>query len=350
MGVWSCYIRTSVFFTIFKEPIKDIAATFGLSTYLMRFRSIWVFLPVLLLLPACNVIRMQERQASRAFRNSGLHPHTFTDTAGAHFTWSGEGHGRPKLLLVHGITGNANMWAVNVKELSEHFDLIIPDLIGHGHSTWKWNGLSVDAQVAHLDLILDSLQITEPVFVVGNSYGGAMAANFAEQHPERVRKLVIYDGPASEYGAAVCDSIARSVGAKDITDLFSPMNKKDQLRLLNMALYAPRKVPGFAVRQMNEHMIANRPGHLPLLLDLLKNEDLYIRKVYRWPMPVYVIWGEGDRLIPPFVGRGIAARNHLPADHLIIIPKAGHVANIEQPKVFNEHLLRILNDNASATP
>jgi pimeloyl-ACP methyl ester carboxylesterase len=192
--------------------------------------------------------------------------------------------------------------------------------------------------------------VTEPVFVVGNSYGGAMVANFAEQHPERVQKLVIYDGPASEYGAVVADSVARSVGAKDITDLFSPMNKKDQLRLLNMALYKPRKIPGFAMRQINEHMITNRPGHLPLLLDLLKNESLYLHKVYRWPMPVYVVWGESDRLIPPFVGRGIAARNSLPADHLIVIPRTGHVANIEQPKVFNQQLLRILTDNASAAP
>jgi pimeloyl-ACP methyl ester carboxylesterase len=310
----------------------------------VRIAVFILFIPFGLLLPACNVIEMKERQAERAFRKSGLQARTFTDTAGAHFTWNAKGRGKPKLMLVHGITANAGMWAANVKELAQHFDLIIPDLIGHGHSTWKWSGLSVDAQVAHLDLILDSLHVSEPVFVVGNSYGGALAANFAEQHPDRVRKLVIYDGPANDYGSAVADSVARSVGAKDITDLFSPTNKCEQLRLLNMALYKPRKIPGFAMRQMNEHMTAHRGGHLPLLIDLLKNQDLYVHKVYRWPMPVYVIWGEGDRLIPPFIGRAIAKRNDLPADHLIIIPKAGHVANIEQPQVFNEQLLRILGE------
>ena len=59
-------------------------------------------------------------------------------------------------------------------------------------------------------------------------------------------------------------------------------------------------------------------------------------------MPVFVVWGEGDRLIPLATGRGIARRNELPSDHLIIIPKAGHAANLEQPQVFNDHLLRIL--------
>jgi hypothetical protein len=61
-------------------------------------------------------------------------------------------------------------------------------------------------------------------------------------------------------------------------------------------------------------------------------------------MPVYVLWGEGDRLIPLSTGRGIMRRNNLPADHLIIIPKAGHGPNLEQPKAFAKELKRILKD------
>ena len=59
-------------------------------------------------------------------------------------------------------------------------------------------------------------------------------------------------------------------------------------------------------------------------------------------MPVFVLWGEGDQLIPPSVGRGIVARNGLPAEHLIMVPEAGHSANMEQAAVFEGHLLRIL--------
>ena len=79
------------------------------------------------------------------------------------------------VLLVHGITSDGGMWAGNVHALSKDYDLIVPDLIGHGRSTNSWSGNSVDAQVAHLALILDSLGVRGAVYVVGNSYGGSGA-------------------------------------------------------------------------------------------------------------------------------------------------------------------------------
>ncbi|HEX2617822.1 MAG TPA: alpha/beta fold hydrolase [Flavobacteriales bacterium] len=308
----------------------------------MRHLSIAVIaLFALVLCGSCNVIEHMERSSLRTFRKQGLQEHTFTDAAGAHFTWSSPLDAKPKLLLVHGITSSCNMWSGNVKAFAKDYDLIIPDLIGHGRSTDQWSGNSVDAQVAHLNLLLDSLGVHEPVFVVGNSYGGAIAANFAEQHPDRVEALVIYDGPASDYTAAIADSVARSVGAKDITDLFSPEDKREQRRLLDLVLYKPRTVPGFALRQMNDKYKTRQAAYLGLLKDLLHRERVYAEKRYDWPMPVYVLWGEGDRLIPLSTGRGIAARNILPADRFIVVPKAGHVANIEQRKVFEATIVRI---------
>lgn len=307
-----------------------------------------------LVLTSCNVSKHLDKSNTKAYHSNGLVAHTFTNGAGPHHVWSSAPDSgtvkKPKLMLVHGITSSNAMWSGNLHTLRKSFDLIVPDLIGHGRSTGNWSGNSVDAQAAHLALILDSLGIDEPVYVVGNSYGGAMAANFAEQHPERVRALVIYDGPASDYTAAIADSVARSAGADDITDLFTPENPQEQYRLLAMSLFEPPKIPGFALKQMYARYKAHSAGYLALLKDLLNNEDRYARKQYMWSMPVYVIWGEGDRLIPLSTGRGIAQRNGLPADHLIIVPKAGHVANIEQREVFEQHLLRVLEDGPCTDP
>lgn len=319
----------------------------------MSYR-ITALLVLLVAISSCKVMKQLDKSNTKAYSKNGLVARTFTDVAGPHFAWSSKPDSgaiaKPKLLLVHGITSSNAMWAGNLPTLTNHFDLIVPDLIGHGRSTGKWNGSSVDAQVEHLALILDSLGIEEPVYVVGNSYGGAMAANFAERYPERVRALVIYDGPASDYTAAIADSVARSVGAKDITDLFTPKNPDEQYRLLSMSLFEPPKVPGFALEQMYARYSAHSEGYLALLKDLLNKEDLYARKQYMWTMPVYVLWGEGDRLIPLSTGRGIAKRNNLPADHLIIVPKAGHVASIEQRSIFEEHLIRILTDGPCPDP
>ncbi|MEO5585102.1 MAG: alpha/beta hydrolase [Flavobacteriales bacterium] len=315
----------------------------------MRIRPLLLALALPVILASCNVVKMGLRHETKLFQKSGLHAYTFTDKDGAHYTWSSTApgsadDGRPKLMLVHGITSQSLMWGKNVKSLSKDFDLVIPDLIGHGKSTAQWSGNSVDAQVAHLQLILDSLGIHKPVDLVGNSYGGAIAANFAEQHPDRVKTLVIEDGPASDYTAAMADSVARSVGAKDIASLFNPQNKEEQKRLLSLVMYKPIKAPGFVFRQINDMMKAKAPQTSALLHDLLNREDEYAHKTYKWSMPVYVFWGEGDRLIPLSVGKGIAARNHLPADHLVIFQKAGHVANIEHPEEFEKELRRVLGE------
>ncbi len=296
-----------------------------------------------LLLSSCNVIRMRERHETKAMEKSGAQAYTFIAADGPHYVWATH-NGKPKLMLIHGITGSSvAQWSGNAQRLSEHYDLIIPDLIGHGKSVQTWTGSSVDAQVAHLNLLLDSLHVHEPVYMVGNSYGGAMAAKFAEQHPERVKKLVIYDGPASDFTGAMADSIAKANGAKNIQELLSPVDKKGQRKALRVALYRMPILPGFVLRQFNDAYI--KPYHIAqvgLLNDLLAHEKEYATKVYRWPMPVYVIWGANDGLIPLATGRGIHARNHLAADHLIIIPKCGHIANVERPKEFERVLERIL--------
>lgn len=310
----------------------------------MGFRQLAIVFAAALLGASCNVVRMQARKTSKEFKHAGLVEHTFKSADGPMHVWAAPFTEKPKLMLVHGITGSAAMWAVNAEPLSATYDLVIPDLIGHGGSTDVWSGNSVDAQVAHLAAILDSLKVPGAMYVVGNSYGGAIAANFAEQYPERVRALVIYDGPANGYTKAVADSAAQALGAKDILDFFDPQGKSDVQRSMDAILYKPRKVPGFVLRQVHDAGVAKRPGYTALLKDMIQREDQYAQHRYMWTMPVYVFWGEGDRLIPPSVGRAIIRINELPADHLVMIPEAGHVANVEQPRVFEAHLLRVLKD------
>jgi len=314
------------------------------------FSGISYVATLLLLLTSCNVVRMSERKGTKAYERAGLVEHTFSSPEGPRHVWASAPTGKPWLLLVHGVTGSGLQYAGNAKELATHYDLIAPDLIGHGKSTDTWSGNSVDQQVAHLRLILDSLHVNEPVYVIGNSYGGAMVANFAEQHPDRTRLLVIYDGPANAYGKAVADSCARAIGADDILDYFAPETPEERGRNINAVLGKPRRIPRFALRQMNEASQPRWPVYQGLLKDLVQRDAEYTAKRYQWTMPVYVLWGAKDRLIPPSVGEGIVRINQLPPDHHVVMEEAGHVANIEMPKVFNEVLLGMLKPYADLCP
>lgn len=303
------------------------------------------------LFAGCDVVKMQAHQTSRTFTKAGLEEHVFKGADGPMHVWSSPFSERPKLMLVHGVTSSAAMWAGNAAALAGTHDLIVPDLIGHGGSTDTWEGNSVDAQVAHLSAILDSLGLEGAAYVVGNSYGGAMVANFAEQRPERTRAVVIYDGPANGYTKALADSAVEALGAKGgILGFFEPSGPEEQLRNINGILYEPRKIPRFALRRLHEAGRTRRPVYTALLRDLIEREDQYASRRYQWTMPAHVIWGEEDRLIPPQVGRAIVRINELPADRLVLIPRAGHAANIERPKEFEAVLLRMLVDGPCPMP
>lgn len=304
-----------------------------------------------LVFSSCNVVKMQARQTKKQFSSAGLTEHTFAGGNGPLHVWSATFTGKPKLMLLHGVTASAGMWAVNAGPLSATYDLIIPDLIGHGGSTNTWSGNSVDAQVAHLGAILDSLHVQEAVYVVGNSYGGAMAANFAEQRPDRTRAVVIGDGPANTYNKALADSATRALGAAGgVRDFFSPKTPDEFLRNINGILYEPKKIPRFALKQLFNAGAERRPGYLALLDDLIGREAEYANKRYMWTMPAYVVWGEGDRLIPPVVAHGIMRINELPADHLIMMPRTGHAGNVERPREFEAILLKVLKDGPCPMP
>lgn len=305
---------------------------------------------VLVGVSSCNIPRLVERRVERSYRRAGLQQRTFQTPEGPRHTWASTPSGKPWLMLLHGITASASQYAVNAKALARNHDLIVPDLIGHGHSTDAWSGSSVDQQVHHLRVLLDSLGLTVPLAIVGNSYGGAMAANFAEQHPERCRVLVIYDGPANIYTTVIADSMARVIGARDIMDYFATTDPNEKRRNINAVLAEPRWIPRFAIRQFLEASAERRPVHLELLRDLRQRDALYEGKRYMWTMPTFVFWGAKDGLIPPFVGEGIVRINQLPADRYIVFPDAGHVANIEVPREFEAAVLQALSVAAPPCP
>ena len=79
-------------------------------------------------------------------------------------------------------------------------DVIMYDLRGHGHSDRPINGYSVDEGVADLDGLLTALNISQPVHLVGNSYGGVIAMSMALKHSHRVADVTLIEGLYADEG------------------------------------------------------------------------------------------------------------------------------------------------------
>lgn len=74
------------------------------------------------------------------------------------------------------------------------YDLLLYDLRGHGRTQTTPDGYTLEEGADDLDALLDAVGIVDPAFLVGNSYGGLLAARMALDHPHRVAGLYLVEG------------------------------------------------------------------------------------------------------------------------------------------------------------
>ena len=106
------------------------------------------------------------------------------------FQQMGEG---PDLVFVHGLAASRAFWFLQyAMPLSKHFRITLFDVRGHGYSSMPASGYEAVKAAEDITGLLDHLGIASCV-LVGHSYGGGVALEFAGQHPARVEKLVVLD-------------------------------------------------------------------------------------------------------------------------------------------------------------
>ena len=101
----------------------------------------------------------------------------------------GEG---PVLLLLHGIAGSSCTWVPAMKLLQSDYTVLAPDFLGHGESAKPLGDYSLGNHASAIRDFLDLLSIDQAT-VVGQSFGGGVALQFAYQFPERCERLVLVD-------------------------------------------------------------------------------------------------------------------------------------------------------------
>ena len=112
----------------------------------------------------------------------------------------------PTIVCIHGILIDslASYYFTLAKALRDAgFRVLMYDLRGHGNTERPPTGYQLDDFVDDLAALLDSLGVTEPVYLLGNSFGGTIAYGFAERHPHRAAGVVsIESEPATAQWSA----------------------------------------------------------------------------------------------------------------------------------------------------
>ena len=103
------------------------------------------------------------------------------------FVKTGQG---PVLLLLHGLGCDHTTWESVIDSLARRYTVIAPDLLGHGLSDKPRADYSVGGYANGMRDLLTCLGI-DRVTVVGHSFGGGVAMQFAYQFPERTERLIL---------------------------------------------------------------------------------------------------------------------------------------------------------------
>jgi len=251
-----------------------------------------------------------------------------TQINGITIAYSDRGTGLP-IVFLHAFPLNRTMWAEQEEALSLQFRVITIDLRGHGQSDaplWRY---TLEQSADDVNALLNQLSIQQAIFV-GLSMGGYILFAFYRKYAARVKGVILADTRAQADTAEGKDGrfhmaqIAYTQGPAAIADLMipkllSPQTVKMRPGLVQhvRAMIENNQISGIAGDLM---AMAERPDSVPLLKQIT--------------CPAQIIVGELDQATPPSDARLMA--DQIPNALLTIIPNAAHLANLEQPEVFNQ--------------
>jgi pimeloyl-ACP methyl ester carboxylesterase len=221
--------------------------------------------------------------------------------------------GGPVVVLVHGLGGQGEDWQ-NLAPyfVKAGFRVYTPDLIGYGRSEKPADfSYSVHDEAEIVVGFLDALGLKQ-VDLGGWSMGGGIAQHVALRHPERVRRLMLFD----------------SVGVifRPTWDvrLFSPNTPAELDQLNALLMLHPPKTPEFIARDIIR-VSKQRAWLIDRAVDSMSTgRDATDNLLPQLKMPVLLVWGAEDYITPLSLGETM--HRLVPQSELDVIPGCGHLA------------------------
>jgi pimeloyl-ACP methyl ester carboxylesterase len=240
-------------------------------------------------------------------------PYVERDGVRLYYEAAGDG---PPVLLSHGYSATSRMWRGQVEALSDRYRIITWDMRGHGQSDSPPDPAhySEAATVGDMAAVLDALGV-ETAVIGGLSLGGYMSLAFHRAHPRRVRALMLFDtGPGY-----------RNPAGREA------WNRTAEARAVAFESRGLEALGSGAEVRIAQHRSAQGLAHAARGM-LAQFDSRVIESLETIRVPTLVLVGENDQ---PFLGATDYMAAKIPGAQKVLIPGAGHAANIDQPAAFN---------------
>nr|WP_183320022.1 alpha/beta fold hydrolase [Flexivirga oryzae] len=274
----------------------------------------------------------------------------FVDVHGHRRAFVLAGHG-PALLLLHGVACDHTTWDRVIRPLSRDYTVVAPDLLGHGQSAKPRADYTLGGYANGMRDLLSILDIDRAT-VVGHSFGGGVAMQFAYQYPELTERLVLVapGGLGPEVSPVI--RLATAPGFQQVMGLLTLPGVR-HINTAGLRLAHAARLPG--TRDVDEiasiydsfrdrgaraaaghvlRAVVDRHGQIVTMTD---------RAYLTESMPLAVIWGAQDPIIPASQARNVEAL--APGARIEIIEGSGHFPHRDHPEEF----LRIIREFLATT-
>ena len=247
------------------------------------------------------------------------------------------GGDKPPLLFLHGLGGVWQNWLLNIAHFKDTHRCVAFDLPGFGESEMPREDISIPGFARAADAVCTQLGIESPV-VIGNSMGGFVGAELALSSPTRVDKLVLISaaGLSTEYVkrepvlAAARAWAALITRAGSQADILLKRPRGRRLALQAVVRYPEKLSVPLAIELARG---GASPGFNDAFRALLSYS--FRDKLDRIKMPVLIVWGRNDILVPV---DDADVFEHLIGENAraVVFEDTGHLAMIERPHRFNQ--------------
>ena len=261
----------------------------------------------------------------------------------------------PVVLLLHGLGCDHTTWAPVIDSLSRTHTVIAPDLLGHGSSDKPRADYSVGGYANGMRDLLTVLGI-DKVTVVGHSFGGGVAMQFAYQFPERTERMVLIapGGLGPEVSPAI-----RAVTTPGFHQVMAALTLPGVRHVGKAGLKALSRSGLKTTRDLDEVAEIYDSFRDPYARAAIRH---VVRAVVDWrgqivtmadraylteAMPMCVVWGRDDSVIP------VRHANHVgdlaPKARVEVIPNAGHFPHKDHPHRFAKIVHEFIRTTQPAT-
>ena len=254
------------------------------------------------------------------------------------YRWSGPDTGQ-MVVMVHGFSVPSPVFDKNVEALAAAgYRVLTFDHFGRGYSDRPETTYDLDFYQAELEALWKALQIPDQSYLVGYSMGGGIAVHFAAKHPERVKKLLLMAPVGAKAPRYALASLLRAPGLGEWVAI-GPM------RVNMIRRFRHQLKRGLVDRDLCRafEQQFNYRGTSEALLSTLRHFPmgkltLYYAELEQLGIPVHLVWGDRDKIVPYALHRKILRA--LPSATLHTIPNAGHGIAYAHASMVNEQLLQ----------